>query len=115
MKKIIDTQTTDDPNIFGEALREYCFKEEYGCYSCFDLIDGFKKVKSITKYQYIFDLLLSEYSDIFNYTPLIYKYKNIIIAWYWDGDGTLFIQEGERKAINTDCKKSYTWEWIDEQ
>ncbi len=39
---------------------------------------------------------------------------NILVAWYWDGDGTLLFREGDKAAINHDCKKDYEWEWIKE-
>ncbi len=48
----VNTQTVDDPNTFGELLREYCFKEEYGRYSCFELIDGFKPINKCTELGY---------------------------------------------------------------
>lgn len=106
MLKTINTQTTDDPNEFGEILREYCFNERYGCYSCFDLIEGFKEFDGI----YLKELL-DVYEDE-SITVYCYKYGELEIAWYWDGDGTLLIKEGNRIAINSDCKKNYTWEWV---
>lgn len=134
MKKVIDTQTTDDPNLFGEILREYAFEKEFGCYTCFDLLEEFKPVNPNTElagklFQVLsIDLLSQEtaeeresdeaYKDSvrdefinLRKRSQLFSNGNIHLAWYWDGDGTLaFIEEG-RAAINTDCKKDHCWKW----
>jgi len=124
MQKIIDTQTTDDPNTFGEIIREFAFKEEYGCYSCFDLLDEFKPVQEgydiqgrlqiamgIHKTQDDDDACYSQ--DELRKAASYFSNGKIHIGWYWDGDGTLAIIEGNRCAVNTDCKKAHEWRWHD--
>ena len=122
MKKIIDTQTTDDPDIFGETIREYCFDtkdDELGCYSCFKLRDGFVEVaKNTTLWNQMINALaiegcLNEIDEDERDKASIYANGDIAVGWYWDGDGTLVIIEGCRMAINGDCKKTYGWEWVE--
>jgi len=131
----VDLLTEKDPNKFGEALREYCFVGncmETGCYSTFNVKDWFKQIKSGT----IFEEAKSNlYEDI---EPTIYHYKleeedcymysgiegkqekykvcepcEIVMGWTWDGDGCLYFRFNDRAVVNTDCKKDYTWEWIE--
>ena len=124
MKKIINTQTTDDPNVFGEIIREFAFKKEYGCYSCFDLLDEFKPIPEgydiqgrlqmamgIHQTQDEKDLCYS--ADELRQRASYFSNGKIHIGWYWDGDGTLAIIEGIRCAVNTDCKKAHDWHWHD--
>lgn len=40
-----------------------------------------------------------------------YNNLNLWCAWQWDGDGTLVVCDGERIAVNHDCKKNYKWNW----
>lgn len=129
----IDTQKLDDPNAFGEALRKYAFKEEYGCYSCFDLQDSFVEIKPPflkTNYKDQLDIekLYNWYADhlVFDGDPVTCNYEedleimkvyvdtnfNISLGWFWDGDGHLIIREGNIAAENFDCKKDYTWRWL---
>lgn len=126
--KVVDLLTTDDPNDFGEALRNYCFVgniTQTGCYSTFDVIKHLKKVKKGE----IFEEAKKElYDDII---PTIYHFKlkekdcyvakykicepyEIVCGWSWDGDGdgSLYFRFNNRKVINTDCKCDYCWEWI---
>jgi hypothetical protein len=125
MNIIIDTQKLTNPNDFGELLRNYCFSDKpcmtmtgfhkpYGCYSTFDLKEGFKKLneqdeiyKKLWVYSGIWDT--DEKSRFFAYTN-----GQVNIGWYWDGDGTLVIQCGNKVARNDDCKCDYNWEWINE-
>jgi len=116
MKIIRDTLTTDDPNEFGELLREYCFtpKHKTGCYSTFDLLPEFIKKQPPDRILYI--LLGANYKTndyLQGMEELIHYYTNgaIEVAWYWDGDGTLYFREADKEAINTDCKKDYEWQW----
>lgn len=120
MKIVLDTQIIDDANLFGETLREYIFKERFGCYSCFDLIDEFalvEDVKVIEKLQLVLGIHKSldveeyDFSDLRELT-CYYSNGSIHVGWYWDGDGTLAIIEGSRCVVNEDCKKDYTWEWV---
>ncbi len=133
--KNIDLLTESDPNLFGEALRGFCFVGNYGetgCYSTFEVNKMFKQVKSGKIYQEAKKYL---YDDI---TPTIYHYKlqekdcyleyvgmgegeinrskicepyEIVMGWTWHGDGLLYFRFNDRKVRNTDCKKDYTWEW----
>ena len=120
MQKIFDSQTTDDPNIFGEILRSYCFVENVngehfvGCYSTFDLKPSFKPVdKKDVLWEEFFDYIGrdSDPKTVQVYTDG----KEITLGWYWEGDGTLVIKEKDRVAINTDCKCDYTWAWVGEE
>ena len=122
MLKKIDTQKTDDPNVFGEILREFIFVEPVGCYSCFELTKTFKpipegydlrsqleQVLGIHVLQEVEDGEYQEYRDAAHF----YTNGWISVGWYWDGDGCLAIIEGKRAAVNNDCKKNYTWEFVD--
>jgi hypothetical protein len=134
MQKIIDTQQTDDPNTFGEVLRELCFAKEYGCYSCFDLVEGFRKVEDGSNIQSKLWMALEchplqqqdaedredeqSYKDWVTYLfedtrdrAKLFTNGSVHIGWHWDGDGTLVFIEGDKCAVNTDCKKSNRWEW----
>jgi len=122
MKIIIDTQEMNDANEFGEALRNYAFlpKDQRGCYSTFALKQEFRKIKKECK---LGQLLLKhlgmnpdgsvgegDWKEQFN--PSLYSNGNIHLGWYWDGDGILVVIEGSKIAVNSDCKKDYTWEWV---
>lgn len=134
MKIVLDTQKIEDANDFGEALRKYSFKEETGCYSCFDLLDSFVKVKKHSKtFKFFSNILLgSVYEYVYRNECdekeakkllqedmkrcVVYEHRTfpVQIAWFWDGDGTLIIKEKDKIAINRDCKKDYTWSWYKE-
>lgn len=118
----IDTQNIEDANQFGEALRNYCFIPDtyggtYGCYSTFELRPEFEKVKKSSRLGIeLLSLFSNNYCE--DYISEVKKrsqfYSNGIIhlMWFWDGDGTLLIIEGNKKAINYDCKTDYEWEWL---
>lgn len=125
MLHCIDTQKINDAVIFGETLREAVFvkkhKNDYGCYSTFELNKDFFQVANGSPVGQEILKMLEWGDDDFNAEEInkeiedkamIYTNNKIIVAWYWDGDGTLLFKEGERIAINTDCKKDYTWNWI---
>ena len=112
---------TEDPNHFGEQLRSYCFLEEVGCYHCFDLQKEFSHVSPS-------DWVLKEVFTAYDpeewarkaweqekerVACYVWLEKDILVAWYWDGDGRLLIRAGNKAALNTDCKKNNTWEWVD--
>jgi hypothetical protein len=129
-----------DPNKIGEALRYWSFigrNGERGCYSTFDLPEFFIKLDAanrLKKYYNKFyeradflcypeqDIKLNCFiydqkevkDEIFYVEPLI-----IVIAWRWDGDGCLYfrlIGKGKDiEIINTDCKKDYTWEFVEKE
>lgn len=116
--EIFIERAAKDANIMGESLREYCFKEHYGCYSCFELIDSFEEVKP--DHDYWQDLAFkSHYSnpeDEFYNDCSFYCYHsqklNITVGWYWDSDGTLIFKHKDKYILNTDCKKSNHWEFV---
>jgi len=133
--KAVDLLTTQDANDFGEALRSYCFIgncEQTGCYSTFDLIPQLKEVKSgkiyneakrvinpeNTLHVYHFKLIEKDCWIACNDPkdkPQRMKFcepYEIVCAWEWDGDGTLYFRFSNRKVINTDCKKDYEWTWL---
>ena len=116
-----NTQELDSACDFGEALRAYCFKPDkyggsYGCYSTFELHPEFKKIRKNSKVgEYLIGLLFLDCWKKELYDSIqLFTNDNVYLAWVWDGDGTLLIMEGEKKAINTDCKCDYTWEWIED-
>ena len=125
-----------DANKFGEALRNFCFKgncETTGCYSTFEMIDLFKKVKE--GHPIYEEAKRNIWND--EVKPTVYYYKleekdcyinyildgkvekmkvcdptEIVVGWAWDGDGCLYIRWNNRIVRNDDCKKDYVWEWI---
>ena len=121
----VDLLTEADANLFGEALRGLCFVGTYGetgCYSTFEVNKMFKQVKSGKIFE---EAELYLYEDI---ESTVYHYKleekdcyiekskicepyEIVMGWTWDGDGCLYFRFNDRKVINTDCKKDYTWDW----
>lgn len=110
MKIVIDTSTITDANAFGELLRAQFFVQngEYGGYNNFDLTDSFSLVKRPNAW-----IEKAEDGDIYYTTHCHNDDSKIFVAWHWDGDGTLVISDGERIAINTDCKKSHGWQWAE--
>lgn len=123
MKIVKDTQKMEDANDFGEALREYCFLPSnggiYGCYSTFKLRPEFKKFNPTED---ILSILLGHNyrgNEYYSGNEVVkieqnscFSNGNVIVAWYWDGDGTLYFREGKKAAFNNDCKKDYCWEWV---
>ena len=132
----IDLLTESDANIFGEAMRGFCFigtSEDTGCYSTFDMN---KCLTKVTEGKIIEEAKKYLYEDV---EPTIYHYKleekdcymqycghegkvekskicepyEIVIGWTWDGDGCLYFRFNDRKVVNTDCKKDYTWNWVE--
>lgn len=116
MEIIVNTQLLEDANDFGEALRKYCFVGPgYGCYSSFDLRPEFQKKEPTEKvYLALFGRLDSdEWWNFEEEKKRVNYYSNgtVEVAWYWDGDGSLWFKEGNREAINHDCKHDYEWKW----
>lgn len=122
-----DTQQIDDPNTFGELLREYCFVGGYGCYQTFDLKSEFVLVDKNSTLGKSLLAILGVSEERLNSTDewtrgfaediyrRAYMFSNGIVhvAWYWDGDGELVFVEGDKIAINSDCKCDYNWKWHD--
>lgn len=105
----IDTSKIKNPNEFGELLREYFFTKDkgYGCYENFEL-EPFMMPGSVTPY------IQSFFGD---YDSTVHFYAahndlNLWCAYSWDGDGTLVVCDGERIAVNSDCKKDYSWKFV---
>lgn len=138
MKLTIDTDLLDDPNHFGELLRNYCFIPDKfggttGCYSTFDLKPEFKKLEGIAAKFHVKAFLRSKsfwgsdfesanISDEFKqqqtevyerFLQNVYSNGDIVLFWAWDGDGSLIIKTGTKCAYNNDCKKDYVWEWVE--
>ncbi len=136
--QIIDLLTEDDPNLFGEALRNLCFVgngQQKGCYETFDVNKTFYQVtkgeilEEAKKYlfedaqPYIYHCKVEEkdcYLNYESYGEIENKGKmkicdpyEIVVGWSWDGDGCLYFRFNDRKVLNTDCKKDYTWEWVE--
>jgi len=123
MKITKDTQTMEDPNEFGEELRDYIFVEDkyggdLGCYSTFDVRPEFTREECPKRIAEILMGAPSEWNPVKEWEEDRKKHcaywtcGPLFVAWFWDGDGTLYIQEGSRAAINIDCKKTYGWEWV---
>ena len=118
MKLEIETSNIKDANEFGELLRAYFFTKNkgYGCYENFELEPEFVDANK-AKAQ-IYESIKSLYFPFDDSSEVnIYIHKNdwnIFVAWRWDGDGTLIVSDGERVAVNFDCKKDYKWEWVEE-
>jgi hypothetical protein len=110
-----------DPNKVGEYLRDESFikvnKFDYGCYSTFELQPNFKQITGNRRLRLLgklmnFDFCCRKISEnLFAYV----RFDNnqpLIIAWYWDGDGTLLFATKSFIIINTDCKKDDCWEQV---
>jgi hypothetical protein len=121
-----------DPCLLGEFLRDVTFPESgesgYGCYSTFTTEVTFEEVYKNTPQwdEAIRDILGVPSEDDPNYNEEYYGYVDeayvyyseiydILVAWHWDHDGILMFKHGPYKLINTDCKKSTTWEWINNE
>lgn len=103
-----DTTQIKDPNKFGELLREYFFTKNkgYGCYENFE-VEPFMILGPVTPY-------IKEFFGDCDSPIRFYASQNNLnlwLAWQWDGDGTLVVCDGERIAVNGDCKKNYNWKW----
>lgn len=116
MKITVDLDTLGE-NGKGEALRGLVFDQrdgETGCYSTFDVNEGFEKIDP-AKYPDIYKFIKPEGDG--EYTPVVvaYESKDIVVMWVWDGDGYLLIWiKGEPYAYqNTDCKCDYTWNEVE--
>lgn len=120
-----DTQEVEYPCRFGELLREFCFVEEYGCYTCFELIPGFEE-KPLTNREFFLlwgrEPSLGEPENYYGWRDEDFfdqakwfenKPLDIEVGWHWDGDGCLFIREKGKAVYNSDCKKDYEWNWVD--
>jgi hypothetical protein len=100
----------NNPDAVGEFLRNEFFdqsKGERGCYSTFEIRPDVIKLK---------DEPVEDCGDEFTYQVYkkIVQERNVLMKYYWDGDGTLEFHFTDRSMlINTDCKKDYTWDYIE--
>lgn len=121
----------ENPDSYGEMLRSNFFVGEgFGCYSTFELRPEFRIVDKESPLGKT--ALRCLFSDFYWYSePESLEYKtevsrahifatqNHVVAWWWDGDGTLVVGDINagsisRAAINDDCKKDRYWKFIDE-
>jgi len=112
----LDTRDMVSPNAVGEFSRNWAFKknhrDDYGCYSTFELVDGFKLV-DVSTYPKVIEFFTGCETIDSNDVHCYYHPDNdFLILWHWDGDGALLISVDDRFAYNGDCKKSNTWEWL---
>lgn len=138
MKVTTDTKDILDSSVFGELLRQEIFieqkkdpKNHYGCYTTFEVRDDFKPVPSkngtvmsVLIFNAIHGCTPNEFLYDIENNPDTYKCKRDIentkiytngteyVGWYWDGDGTLAVSDGDKIAVNDDCKKDYEWKWF---
>lgn len=101
----------EQPDEAGEFLRGVFFNQstgKYGCYSTFELNPGVEELPDET-------VTLSEntspndwYNDSWTWTRA--QFNDIIMRYYWDGDGMLeFLLPDGSILSNDDCKKDYGW------
>ena len=108
-------------NALGEKLRNWCFVGEgTGCYSNFELREGFSSISPESELGKKLLALLEydeEFYEVEGYKPTPYLYvheaEQVFLAWYWDGDGTLLVGRNGQWVINTDCKTDYCWELVE--
>jgi hypothetical protein len=103
-----------DFNLFCELYRTLTFKYETGCYSCFDVEDGFEEQDSKNIPLLIRTLLAGSYAKDPVEISRMYWFRNhekdLDVFWLWDGDGILVFRLSDGTIVcNDDCKKSYGW------
>lgn len=115
-RKIIDLTKIyeQDLDMFCELIRTCVFQEHLGCYSCFDLVEGFEEQDPKKIPLLIRTLLAGSSAKNSNEISRMCWYKDserqLDVYWYWDGDGTLVFQLPDGTIVyNTDCKCSYDW------
>lgn len=109
--KPINLRRVRSSNALGELFRSYAFdcdETEVGCYSCFDLAESFEKIKDKGILKDISELLGLDEGEHFEASQD--KESGLVVAWFWEGDGTLLFIYDEIVVCNTDCKKNYGWE-----
>jgi hypothetical protein len=109
-----------NPDLLGETLRDEFFKQELkhtrygdyrqlGCYDTFELKDDVTPLPD--------ELLDEEYPEDGSYHVFkkMVDGQEIIMKYFWDGDGELefFFKGG--MISNDDCKKTYGWTFYDEK
>lgn len=122
-RQIIDLAHIYETNLdmFCELIRASVFIKPFGCYSCFDLVEGFKEQDSRRIPLLIRTILAGSYANIPEEIISMRWYKDVDrqldVYWRWDGDGTLVFQLPDGTIVyNTDCKKDYDWskdiQWV---
>lgn len=135
MPFLISLEEVNNANAVGEFLRAWAFTSSFGCYSCFDLIDGFEDVKDNKLYRNealsLFAPINSVYMDQNEWqidtedleyqlevqermSCYYHKEKKVLVAWFWDGDGELYFNADGVRVYNNDCKKDYRWQFVEE-
>jgi hypothetical protein len=104
-------------NLVGEALRDAFFNQEkgFGCYSTFELLPDVEKLPN----EPVLDNEDEDELDIFEFEYVVAKKiiegQEVIMKYYWEGDGTLEFHFNGGMLYNTDCKKDYTWEFVSDE
>ncbi len=105
----------ESPNAFGELLLAWAFPGEgRGCYSNFDLRDGFAPIPVTDDiFRGMWDRNAND-EDRAEWWPNIRAFRHerlsITIAWHWDGDGHLYVDvPGIGAASNSDIKDANYW------
>lgn len=96
-------EVEDNPDVLGEMFRGMFFEEDrengkLGCYNTFELREGVNRLPDIVQ-----DGITITCADL----------NDIRMFYSWDGDGDLsfYLPDG-RELNNSDCKKTYGWEFI---
>lgn len=106
----------EQPDIIGESLRDFSFiGEGLGCYHDFELREGFVRLEEESSMGKVL-MQSMNYVEEVEYAPSVHLYHhpklNLYLSWYWDGDGTLLFGYQDKWVLNTDCKKRYDWEFV---
>lgn len=114
----VDLGRIYNADVLGEFLRSLTFVSkgplDLGCYSSFELQEGFVKIEDPKDLENISHELMAPASEISAY---LHPQMSLVVAWYWDGDGSLLfeVQEGSTSivVINQDCKKKHGWSFCE--
>jgi hypothetical protein len=114
-KKAVQIAPSLSPNVAGEMLREAAFTADgYGCYSNFNLRDGFDPFPPECLGLHDLTLLVGCFAKdpetLSGVSAFHHKVSGAWLAWHWDGDGTLLFRTRDHVWVNSDCKKDYKWE-----
>lgn len=107
-----DTSKMENPDEFGEALLEWAFP---GGFRGFAVVNSsLQEIKPPLRV--IRAILGKNNHDWYDKTDearvRCFTSNDITIAWFWDADGILYVKEGDKEAINYDCKKDFGWAWV---
>ena len=107
-------------NFFGEELRRKAFTGEgLGCYRNFEISPNYEEIINSDIKLMFFHYFFNPYDLLFdrkeidiklNELKVFFNLKtNTLMAYHWDGDGTLLFETPYYILRNSDCKKNYTW------